>query len=69
MYVMMFVWCKAEYFASLLQSSVSHDPSEIIMISDLLLMKHLWLLSVLKTVLLNILVETEQRYHLNVLGS
>ncbi len=26
------LWCKAEFFASLLQSSVSHDPSEIILI-------------------------------------
>ncbi len=25
-------WCKAEFSASLLQSSVSHDPSEIILI-------------------------------------
>ncbi len=27
-----FLWCKAEFSASLLQSSVSHDPSEIILI-------------------------------------
>ncbi len=26
------MWCKAEFSASLLQSSVSHDPSEIILI-------------------------------------
>ncbi len=26
------LWCKAEFSASLLQSSVSHDPSEIILI-------------------------------------
>ncbi len=28
----LFLWCKAEFSASLLQSSVSHDPSEIILI-------------------------------------
>jgi len=28
----LFLRCKAEYSASLLQSSVSHDPSEIILI-------------------------------------
>ncbi len=27
----LFMWCKAEFSASLLQSSVSHDPSEIIL--------------------------------------
>ncbi len=27
-----FLWCKAEFSASLLQSTVSHDPSEIILI-------------------------------------
>ncbi len=27
-----FLWCKAEFSVSLLQSSVSHDPSEIILI-------------------------------------
>ncbi len=26
----LFLWCKAEFSASLLQSSVSHDPLEII---------------------------------------
>ncbi len=26
----LFLWCKAEFSASLLQSWVSHDPSEII---------------------------------------
>ncbi len=26
------MWCAAEFSASLLQSSVSHDPSEIILI-------------------------------------
>ncbi len=28
----LFLWCAAEFSASLLQSSVSHDPSEIILI-------------------------------------
>ncbi len=28
----LFLWCKAEFSASLLQFSVSHDPSEIILI-------------------------------------
>jgi len=28
----LFLWCKAEFFTSLRQSSVSHDPSEIILI-------------------------------------
>ncbi len=28
----LFLWCKAVFSASLLQSSVSHDPSEIILI-------------------------------------
>ncbi len=28
----LFLWCKAEFSASLLQSSVSHDPSEISLI-------------------------------------
>ncbi len=28
----LFLWCKAEFSASLLQSSVSHDPPEIILI-------------------------------------
>ncbi len=27
------MWCKAEFSASLLQPSVSHDPSEIILMS------------------------------------
>ncbi len=44
--------------ASLLQSSASHDSSEIILNADLVPKKHL--LSVLKqVVLLNILMETE----------
>ncbi len=29
--IILFLWCKAEFLASLLQSSVSHDPSEIIL--------------------------------------
>ncbi len=46
-------------FSILLQSSVSHDPSEIILNADLLLKKHFLLLSMLKTVvLLNMFVET-----------
>ncbi len=32
MYCNLFLGCKAEFSASLLQSSVSHDPSEIILI-------------------------------------
>ncbi len=28
----LFLWCKAEFSASLLQSTMSHDPSEIILI-------------------------------------
>ncbi len=39
---------KAEFSASLLQSLVSHDPSEIIQNADLLLKKHFLLLSMLK---------------------
>jgi len=39
---------KAKFSASLLQSSVSHDPSEIIRYADLLLKKHF--LSMLKKV-------------------
>ncbi len=31
-YYNLFPWCKTEFSASLLQSSVSHDPSEIILI-------------------------------------
>jgi len=27
-----FLWCKAAFLTSILQSSVSHDPSEIILI-------------------------------------
>jgi len=47
---------KAEFSASLLQSSVSHDPSEI----TLIFKKHLWLLSVLKTV--HVSLETDTFY-------
>jgi len=43
---------EAEFSASLLQSSVSHDPSEILLICDLVLKKHFLLLSMLKTVVL-----------------
>ncbi len=44
----------------LLQSSVSHDPSETILNVDLVLKKHFLLLAMLKTVvLLIIFVETE----------
>ncbi len=32
-FVFIFLWCNAEFTASLLWSSVSHDPSEIIIIS------------------------------------
>ncbi len=60
----LFLWCKAEFSASLLQSSVSHDPSEIIL---LLLKKHLFLLSMLKTVVLLIFLfiylETQMLIH------
>ncbi len=45
----LFLWCKA---GSLLQSSVSHDPSEIILICRFVALKHLLLLSMLKTVVL-----------------
>ncbi len=34
----LFLWSKAEFSASLLQSSVSHDPSEIILNAELLSM-------------------------------
>ncbi len=47
---MNYCYCKAQFLASLLQSSVSHDPSEIILF--LLLKKHFLLLSMLKTVVL-----------------
>ncbi len=32
-FVFIFLWCNAEFTVSLLWSSVSHDPSEIIIIS------------------------------------
>ncbi len=50
---------KAVFSASLLQSSVSRDPSEIILYADLLLKTHYLLLSMLKTVVLHhIFVQT-----------
>jgi len=52
---------KAEFAASLLQSSVSHDPSEIILQSNMLLKKHFLLLSMSKTVA-NIFVETVMHF-------
>ncbi len=53
----LFLWSKAEFSESLLQSSVSHDPSEIILLYvDLVLKKQF--LPMLKTVVLhNIFVE------------
>jgi len=48
---------KSVFSASLFQSSVSQDPSEIIFTVDLLLKKYLLLLSMLKTVVHNILFE------------
>ncbi len=57
-----FLWCKAEFSASLLQSSVSHDPSEIILMC-LFGAQYFLLLSVLnKVVLLNIFVEITIHY-------
>ncbi len=52
---------KAKFAASLHQSSVSHDPSEILlMYADLLLNAYFLLLSMLKTVVqLNIFVESK----------
>ncbi len=41
---------------SIITSSVSHDPSEIILISCLLLKKHIFLLLVLKTAVLIIIL-------------
>ncbi len=56
----LFQWREAEISASLLQS---YDPAEIILICDLLLKKHLWFLSMLKTVVLfQIFVETMAHY-------
>ncbi len=48
----LFLWCKAEFSASLLLYSVSHNPSEIILVADLLHKKHFLFSSVLKTVVL-----------------
>jgi len=60
---------KAECSASLLQSLVSHDPSEIILKWWLVLKKHLLFLSMLKTiVLLNVYVETVIHFILEVLS-
>ncbi len=55
---------KADFSASFLQPLVSHDPSEIILILyDDLVLRNLFLLSMLKTVLLlNIFVETMIHY-------
>ncbi len=47
----LFLYDKAEFFASLLQSSVSHDPSEIILICWFAAPEHL-LLSMMKAVVL-----------------
>ncbi len=56
-----------EFSASLLQSSASHDPSEVFCYADLLLKKHLWL-SLLKTVvLLNIFVETMKQFFIGMM--
>ncbi len=50
----LFLWCKAEFSASLLQSSVSHDPSEIILICKYV-SQETFIISHVKTVeLLNI---------------
>ncbi len=46
------LWCKAEYSASLLHPSVSHDPSETFWYADLLLKKHFLVLTMLKTIVL-----------------
>ncbi len=54
----LFLWCKADFLASLLQSSMSHDPSEIILICWFAA-QETFLIIVLKTVvLLNIFAET-----------
>ncbi len=47
-----FLWCKAVFPASFLQSSVSHDLQKLFKYADLLLKKHFWLSSMLKTVVL-----------------
>ncbi len=67
----MWMYCKTSFIAvikaesslSLLQSSVSHDLQKSFWYADLLLKKHFWLLSMLKTVvLLHIFVETLINY-------
>jgi len=64
-----FFYVKAEFPASQLQSSVSHDPSDIILIWWYAAQKHFILLSMLKTVAvrLNILMETLLHYFLTTL--
>ncbi len=55
----LFLWCKTEFAAPLLQSFVSHDSSEIILICWFDAQHTFLLLSMLKiVVLLNIFVET-----------
>jgi len=48
----LFLWCAAVFSASLLQSSASHDLQKSVLYADLLLKKHLLLLSMLKIVVL-----------------
>ncbi len=48
----LFLWCKSEFSASFLEYSVSHGPSEIILICWFAAHKFFVLLSMLKTVLL-----------------
>ncbi len=48
----LFLWRSAEFSASLLQASVSHDLQKSFYNTDLLLKKHFWGLLVLKTVVL-----------------
>ncbi len=38
----LFLWCKAEFSASLLQPSASHDPSEIILLPIFLVMNRMF---------------------------
>ncbi len=45
----LFLWCKAEFSASLLQYSVSHDPSQIILICWFAAQDKFILLAMLKT--------------------
>ncbi len=46
----LFLWCKATFSASLLQSSVSHDPSEMILILQFGVQEGLLILLMLKVV-------------------